>query len=117
MTASPSSGRCSPPREANPLVTQSANQSQMVAQQSAYEEVSIAKIFDQTFGAQASRVRPIMAAQASWPQIASWQLQFIQQNYGPPSQFIYASAVAPYVGLAQRRQRRRPDDSTSSSPT
>ena len=71
----------------------------MVAQQSAYEEVSIAEIFDQAFGAQASRVLPIMAAQATWSQVASWQLQFIQQNYGPPSQFIYASAVAPYVAL------------------
>ncbi len=38
--------------EANPLVTQTPNQSMMVAQQSAYEEVSIAKSFDQVFGAQ-----------------------------------------------------------------
>ena len=84
---------------ANPLVTQSGNQSMMVAQQSAYEEVSIAKIFDQVFGSQAARVRPIMAALAAWSQVASWQLQFIQQNYGPPSQIIYGSAVAPYVTL------------------
>ena len=85
--------------QTNPLVIQNGNESQMVAQQAAYEEVSIAKIFDQTFGAQASRVRPIMAAQQAWSQIASWQLQFIQQNYGPPSQFIYAASVADYATL------------------
>jgi hypothetical protein len=85
--------------QANPLVTQNASQPLMVAQQSAYEEVSIAKTFDQIFGSQAARVRPIMAAQEAWSQVASWELQFIQQNYGPPSQFIYASAVAPYVSL------------------
>ena len=49
-------------------------------------------------------------------QIASWQLQFIQQNYGPPSQFIYATAVAPYVGLPSGDQRRGPDDQPDSSP-
>ena len=75
-------GQVLPLAQANPLVTQNGNGSEMVAQQSAYEEVQIAKTFDQVFGAQASRVRPVMAAQAGWPQIASWQLQFIQQNYG-----------------------------------
>ena len=97
--ASPVFGQVLTAAKVNPLVTQNGNQSEMVAQQSAYEEVLIAKTFDQVFGSGSSRVRPIMAAQAAWSQIASWQLQFIQQNYGPPSQFIYASAVAPYVAL------------------
>jgi hypothetical protein len=85
--------------ESNPLVTQNGNPSEMVAQQTAYQLVSIGQTFDQVFGAEASRVRPILAAQASASQIATWQLQFIQQNYGAPSQFVYASAVAPYVDI------------------
>jgi hypothetical protein len=27
------------------------------------------------------------------------ELQYIQQTFGPPSQYIYAAAIAPYVGL------------------
>ena len=45
------------------------------------------------------RVRPIMAALVAGSQIATWQLQLIQNNYGPPSQYVWASAMAPYVSL------------------
>ena len=83
----------------NPLVTQSSNGTQMVEQQTAYQEVSIAQIFEQTFGAESSRIRPIIAGQATVSSVANYALQFIQQTYGPPSQFIYATAEAPYVAL------------------
>ena len=66
-------------------MTQNGYQPEMVAQQSAYEEVLIGKIFDQVFGSSGARVRPIMAAFAVESQVATWQLQFIQQNYGAPS--------------------------------
>ena len=47
--------------KANPLVTQSSNNTQMLAQQSAYEEVSDAQIFEQVFGSASTQIRPIMA--------------------------------------------------------
>ena len=68
----------------------------MVAQQSAYEEVSDAQIFEQVFGSASTQVRPIMAGASSRLRLTSnTELQFIQQTYGPPAQFIYATAVAP----------------------
>ena len=83
----------------NPMVTQTTNTTIMVEQQTAYEEVSIAQIFKQTFGAESSRVRPILSGQATQSVIINTALQFIQKNFGPPSQFIYATAEAAYVGL------------------
>jgi hypothetical protein len=85
--------------KANPLVTQSSNEPMMVAQQTAYDEVLTAQTFDQTFGAESSRVRPVLAAQASNTQIGSWELQFIQQNYGNPRQYIYAYGVGEYFNI------------------
>ena len=83
----------------NPMVTQSTNTTVMVAQQTAYEEVLIAQIFKQTFGAGSSRVRPVLSGWATQSVIINDALQFIQQNFGPPPQFIYATAEAAYVGL------------------
>ena len=85
--------------KANSLVAQSSNNLQTVAQQSAYEEISDAQIFEQTFGAASSRIRPIVAGFEAGSSYQQMELQFIQQTYGPPSQFIYATAVAPYVQL------------------
>ena len=85
--------------EANPLVTQSSNALQMVGQQSAYEEVSDAQIFEQAFGSSSALVRPIVAGWCTNSIYQQYELQFIQQIYGPPAQFVYATAVAPYVQL------------------
>ena len=60
-------------------------------------------------GGAGSRVRPILGGQASWTPFQTDELQFIQQQFGPPSQYIYALAVAPYVGDQRRPSRRRPD--------
>jgi NPCBM/NEW2 domain len=85
---------------ANPLLNQSLSQSQLVAQQSAYEIVTDGQIFDQAFGsAGAARVRPILGAQASYDAFENYALQFIQQQFGAPSQYIYAVAVAPYISI------------------
>ena len=85
--------------ELNPLVTQSSNTLQMVAQQSAYEEVSDAQIFEQEFGSDSARIRPIMSGWFAYSVYQQNELQFIDQTYGPPSQFIYATAVAGYFSL------------------
>jgi NPCBM/NEW2 domain len=84
--------------QSNPLVTAKGAANQ-VEQQSAYEIVSIAQIFDQVFGADRSRVRPIVAAFATLSVEAQTQLQFIQTNYGTPSQFVWGVAIAPYLNL------------------
>ena len=82
----------------NPLVTEQ-NPQLMIAQQCAYQEVQFGNIFKQAFAGESSRVRPIMAAFACNSSIASTELQFIQQNYGPPSQYVWATAIAPYTGI------------------
>src|SRR5262249_19656411 len=56
------------------------------------------QIFDQVFGtAGAARVRPVLGGQADWDGFQTYELQFIQQQFGAPSNYIYAQAVAPYV--------------------
>jgi hypothetical protein len=85
--------------KANPLVTQSSNTLQMIAQQSAYQEVSDAQIFKQVFGSQSARVLPIMSGWSIFPSYSQYALQFIQQTYGAPSQYIYATAVSAYIEL------------------
>ena len=57
------------------------------------------KSFEQVFGSASAQVRPIMAGWTTGSYYQQYELQFIQQTYGPPSQFIYATAVAPYIGL------------------
>ena len=54
--------------------------------------------FDQVFGSASSRIRPILGGQATWDQFQTYGLQFVQQEFGPPSQYIYAMAIAPYIG-------------------
>ncbi len=80
-------------------MTQNGYQPEMVAQQSAYEEVLIAQYLQ----AGLRVVQHAGSADHGGPggrsQVATWQLQFIQSNYGSPSQYVWASAVAPYVQL------------------
>src|SRR5262249_17527025 len=85
--------------KANPLVD-APGENIKVAQQSAYELVSIANTFDQVFGSSSSRVKPIVAGWGAGAYIAQYQLMFIQKNYGTPSQYVDGVAIAPYVELA-----------------
>ncbi len=84
----------------NSLVTQSTNQLQMIEQQTAYQTVNIGQAFKTAFGANSANVRPILGGQATWSLMLQYALQFVQQNYGSPSQYIYATAEAPYVNIA-----------------
>lgn len=84
--------------QANPLVTQ-GYWLQEVAQQSAIEEIADAQIFKQAFGSGSARVLPVMAGWTIFPSYQTYALQFIQQKYGPPSQFLYATADSAYFGL------------------
>jgi hypothetical protein len=84
---------------ANSVLNQSLGNYQLIAQQTAYTLVNDGQIFDQAFGSASARVRPVLGGQAAWTAFASLGLQFIQQYFGAPSNFIYGTAVAPYVGI------------------
>src|SRR5262249_24147507 len=82
----------------NPLVTAPGVPAK-IQQQSAYKLVSIAQTFDQVWGADSARVLPIVAGFNHIPALAGIQLQFIQSNYGPPSQIVSGVAIAPYIDI------------------
>ena len=84
--------------QSNPLVNAQGAVGQ-VAQQSAFELVTAAQIFDQVFGASSARVRPIVAGFSEDTAVAQHQLEFIQANYGTPSQYVWGVAIAPYLSL------------------
>ncbi len=44
------------------------------------------------------RIRPVLASQSANPFMTRMQVEFIQKYYGPPSQYIYGIAGAPYLG-------------------
>ena len=77
--------------KSNPLVTahrRCTDRSHSKARTSWYRS---AQTFDQVFGASSSRVRPVIAGFAdSFAPVAQIQLQFIQANYGPPNQYVWA---------------------------
>ena len=82
---------------ANPIVNQSGD---IIAQQTAYMTKVIGDIFKTAFGSASSRVLPVLGGFAAVPSYNTDELQFLQQNYGSPSNSIYALAIAPYVDLA-----------------
>jgi len=84
--------------QSNPLVTATDPFSQ-VEQQSAFELYSSAQIFDQVFGTGSARIRPVLGGWAAIADAAQTQLQFIQTNYGAPSQYIWGVSIAPYLSL------------------
>ena len=103
----------------NPILNQSLGQYQLVAQQSAYSLVTDGQVFDAAFGSGSARVRPILGGQASWTQFQQYELAFIQQQFGTPSQYIYATSVAPYFSYtaAPPTSRRSPASSAGWSST
>ena len=50
-------------------------------------------------GAINNQIRPVLASQMSNPYILQTGLQFLQNTYGAPSQYLYAVAGAPYFNL------------------
>jgi len=84
--------------QSNPLVT-ATDPLDQVEQQSAYELVSSAQIFDQVLGTSSARIRPVVGGFAVYAGAAQTQLQFIQTNYGAPSRYVWAVSIAPYLSL------------------
>jgi hypothetical protein len=63
--------------------------------------IKISKIWQSVYGATAlnKTIRPVLASQISYPFLIKLQVGYIAKVYGPPNQFIYAIAGAPYFGL------------------
>jgi hypothetical protein len=50
-------------------------------------------------GAINNQIRPVLASQISNPYILQTGLQYLEKTYGPPRQYLYAVAGAPYFNL------------------
>jgi hypothetical protein len=86
---------------ANPLVTASTNnQELMVEDQTAFNLVTDAKIFDATFGSQKNMVVPVYAGFVNQSSLARTAFDFIQHNFGPAADFVGEYAIAPYQVLS-----------------
>lgn len=61
----------------------------------------ISDIFKSVFGAAALnvRIRPVLAGQVADPEVSRLGLEFILKTYGPPNNYFYAIASAPYYGV------------------
>ena len=70
--------------------------------------MQIRQVFLDVYGSQfKERVRPVLAGQIVWPE--NWLdqgLAYIDHNYGPPNQFIYAIAGAPYFNLGKVNDKK-----------
>lgn len=70
--------------------------------------MQIRAIFKDVYGARFSdSVRPILAGQVVWPE--NWLeqgLNYIDHNYGPPKDYIYAIAGAPYFNLGKANDEK-----------
>src|SRR5439155_3952879 len=62
----------------------------------------ISDLFGGVWGQSAinGRVRPVLAAQHANPLVLQQGIEFIERTYGPPSNYFYGVAAAPYYGAA-----------------
>ncbi|HEY1683808.1 MAG TPA: dockerin type I domain-containing protein [Tepidisphaeraceae bacterium] len=84
--------------QANPALT-ATDPIALVGQEDAYRTMQISQIFQQVFGTADSQVQIVFAGQAAWTHFAASGLQYIQTNYGSPSQYINDLAVGSYVTI------------------
>ena len=81
---------------ANPLVT-ATNDTLKVGQESALQLKRVSDIFRAEFGDSFDRVIPVFAGWTITPDFLKAGLQRVEQLYGDPSQYIKATAIAPYI--------------------
>lgn len=65
----------------------------------------ISDTFRRTFGDEAmmTRVRPVFSGQIVRPALAEMGLDYIARRYGPPANYFYAFAGAPYFNMGKRQ--------------
>ena len=70
--------------------------------------MQIRGIFAEVYGSSfKTTVRPVLAAQIVWPE--NWMeqgLNYIERNYGPPKDYIYAIAGAPYFNVESIKDKK-----------
>ena len=76
-----------------------------VAQQSAFQTRYIGDVFKSVFGAESSRVLPVLGA-FTWSPYSKAELSFLQQTYGQVSNSIAAFAIAPYVNMMPNTDKK-----------
>lgn len=65
--------------------------------------LEVVAIFEKHFGVMnRERVRPVLASQIAYPDIIEEQLSFIEKKIGPPKNYLYAIAGAPYFGFPKQ---------------
>lgn len=81
----------------------------------AQRTAQISQIFGEVYGDAAinTQIRPVLAGQVGWS--PSWvplkqQLDWLERNYGTPSDYLYGLAAAPYFNIPQELRER--DDLT-----
>jgi hypothetical protein len=70
--------------------------------------VEIAKIFRDVCGPD-PRIRIVLAGQHANPQVLETGLRYIEANHGPPRDYLYGIAIAPYFGNADKDALKRAD--------
>jgi hypothetical protein len=88
----------------NPLVPAGAPALQKVADQSAFRLKQVAALFDQEFGARAAQVRPVLGGWTAYSPYTQYELTFLNQHYGNPSQYLDGVAIGDYVAIANPNQ-------------
>jgi hypothetical protein len=71
--------------------------------------VEIARIFRDVCGPDDRRIRVVLAGQHANPQVLETGLRYIEANHGPPRDFLYGIAIAPYFGNDDKAALKRAD--------
>jgi len=71
--------------------------------------VEISRIFREVFGPEDRRVRVVLAGQHANPDILEHGLRYIEKNEGPPGDWLYGIAIAPYFGNNDKAMLKRTD--------
>jgi hypothetical protein len=64
----------------------------------AMRTLDIGRIFREAFGADDSRIRPVLTGQLASPGATEDAVSWIEKHFGPAKNFVYGVACAPYFG-------------------
>lgn len=83
----------------------------MQARRVANRTVQIARIFEEVYGVGSlnDTLRPVLSWWAIYPDDYRDMLQFLNAKYGPPAQYLYGIAMAPYFNSAGSGADASPD--------
>jgi len=85
------------------------NARRLAWRRTARRTIEISRIFQDVFGGRNPRVRVVLAGQHANPDVLETGLKYIETNAGPPGNFLYGIAIAPYFGNGDKALLQRPD--------